>query len=463
MNALKLPFAKHIRNFTDIARRHKSLRKGLGRWRIYGFNIQSFIACLKSLLVTFLLINIANQAKAEIFVSEEDCEDPVVEAALFSYQRSKQPIWFIKSLTEIAKLNEAEAQNWFGENKAKFYLEGDPRVDKLRKDYGTILGLHNSSKNQFIKCNVKLIVFGEIDEQDVTYLKDYLQTFANPPFLEVDLISNGGSISAAIEIGKIIRDHYGLVNVGLTSYDNDRLGDRLKLLDKHLKYATWIKENSELAGTEDYRTVLRALKEVSEQNYAGDPLSNAQKVAQIIRHYRSQVGCYSACTLVYVGGVSRHLELNMKTSKSYSFGLHQHFIGDDYLEELDVNEAVELLKYTSNNIKNYLSEMGVSDDLFQLSVSIAKDDLLIVDDKQLSNIVPFVQAEYGAVIPEKVEKAVFSITPFLSEIAEEIPDEIPFDSFIDLVNERRRAGDNPALWAVYNDYHISRGQFSQKF
>jgi len=414
---------------------------------------------MKRLLAILSFILLANQASAEVYVFKQDCKDAAFEAALYNYNISLKPIWFTKSFPSVLKMNDDDAKRWFDQNKSKFF-------DKLEATKPEILSLrefNNSPKNPYISCNVGIIIFDEITEKDVAFIEAYLGKFANPPFLQVQLLSEGGEIIAAVKLGRIVREHYGLVTVGLSEYDYELLGEQLKKLDGRIKYADWLVQNKDKEDTDDYQTVLKAYDEVSQLHYTDEPLLNAQKVAKVIKHYRWQTGCYSACTLIYVGGVSRKLELDMRTSKGFPFGLHQHFIDEKYLDELDVADAVKLLQDSSTIIKTYLSDMGISEDLFQLASSVTKDDLLLLEEKKLSEIVPFVQAEYGAVIPEKVQEANVSIASFIANVADEVSGEIAFGSFVELINKRRKDGDNPILWANYNSYHITSGQFSQKF
>ena len=97
-------------------------------------------------------------------------------------------------------------------------------------------------------------------------------------------------------MGRLVRKHYELVNVGLESYQVEELSEQLKNLDRLIKYSQWIENGGKQ--TEDVQTVKRAYNELLELHYIDEPLENASKIAKILRLYQSKQGCFSACTLI---------------------------------------------------------------------------------------------------------------------------------------------------------------------
>lgn len=83
---------------------------------------------------------------------------------------------------------------WFELNK--------PLVDKLESRA-------SASKN----CRLQFQLYGKITHGDVIKLENELSSYRNKPFIKAYLNSSGGEVSAAIAIGKILRDHYGVVDV----------------------------------------------------------------------------------------------------------------------------------------------------------------------------------------------------------------------------------------------------------
>lgn len=76
--------------------------------------------------------------------------------------------------------------------------------------------------------------------------------------------------------------------------------------------------------------------------------------------------CVSACALAFLGGVKRSADPG-------SIGVHQAFFSDD--AGLDNKAAVATVQLMTGEIIGYLSDMGVSAKLLQLSLSIESSDM----------------------------------------------------------------------------------------
>ncbi|WP_245294875.1 hypothetical protein [Rhizobium rhizosphaerae] len=76
--------------------------------------------------------------------------------------------------------------------------------------------------------------------------------------------------------------------------------------------------------------------------------------------------CASACALAFLGGVKRSAEAG-------SIGVHQAFFSDDV--GVDQKTAVATVQALTGEIIGYLSDMGVSAKLLQLSLSIESSDM----------------------------------------------------------------------------------------
>lgn len=76
--------------------------------------------------------------------------------------------------------------------------------------------------------------------------------------------------------------------------------------------------------------------------------------------------CASACTLTFVGGVTRQAEPG-------AIGVHQSSFSSD--TNLDSRQAVTVVQSMTADIMTYLIEMGVDPKLLQLSLSVPSDDM----------------------------------------------------------------------------------------
>ncbi len=104
----------------------------------------------------------------------------------------------------------------------------------------------------------------------------------------------------------------------------------------------------------------------------GGSVVSAMKIGRAIRALNANTlqirstQCASACALAFLGGVKRSAEAG-------SIGVHQAFFSDD--AGLDNKVAVATVQAMTGEIIGYLSDMGVSAKLLQLSLSIESSDM----------------------------------------------------------------------------------------
>ncbi|MGO7979596.1 hypothetical protein ACC691_16980 [Rhizobium johnstonii] len=114
----------------------------------------------------------------------------------------------------------------------------------------------------------------------------------------------------------------------------------------------------------------------------GGNVASAMKIGRMIRalgvstlQIRS-AECASACALAFVGGVQRSADAG-------SIGVHQaSFSGD---AALDSKTAVTAVQAMTAEIIGYLTEMGVSPQLLQLSLSIESSDMRYLTSSEMAN------------------------------------------------------------------------------
>ena len=403
----------------------------------------------------------AKDTTAEVLLTDVSCNDLVFATVAGTYSVSSEPVWLMRELEKLSLIVDDQLEEWKSRYQSRFYRGDTPRtialeIEKLKAHY-------LSKENHHAQCKLSLIIHGYISDADVQKLRLMLADFKRPPYLQVTLSSEGGEVLAAIQIGRIMREHYATVDVGLSSYGQKQLGQRLKTLDNMLKYKEWLSENAAAAGTKDYLKVQEALTLLSSGYVGNISREEAEQIAKIYRANNRGSGCYSACVLLYVGGISRSLEYNPNTGGSYPLGVHQHFLPNSFLNDLDVDTAVTILRELSAEILQYFEVMGVPRELFDLAMTVEKDDLLLLTEKELVSTIPFAQPEYAAVIPDKVEQAQQYPPKYFKELTDELSDPVSMSEFMKAIDKERFRSSDITAWAVFNSYHIESAQSSQKY
>lgn len=85
--------------------------------------------------------------------------------------------------------------------------------------------------------------------------------------------------------------------------------------------------------------------------------------------------CASACTLAFVGGLSR-------TAEPGAIGVHQSSFSDD--ANIDGQSAVAAVQAMTADIMTYLIEMGIDPKLLQLSLSVGSSDMRYLTASEMS-------------------------------------------------------------------------------
>lgn len=232
-------------------------------------------------------------------------------------------------------------------------------------------------KRPMSQCTLFLYIYDEIKLDDVKKLKSILAEFSNPPFLHVTLNSSGGSVQAGIEIGRIVRQHYGIVDVNADNLITAI--EALKLADK-----TAERTNKKC---ESCRELALHYKYEKQKDKRTEGQLNDEKGK-----------CYSACVLIYAGGISR------LATFTADIGVHQHFLEKDYLKTLTVEQGIKQLRETTETLSDYFDELGINPELLQVALSVNKDKMRILDLCELQILLPFAVSEYANVIPDKFQE-----------------------------------------------------------
>ena len=290
-------------------------------------------------------------------------------------------------------------------------------------------------KRPMSQCTLFLYIYDEIKLDDVKKLKSILAEFSNPPFLHVTLNSSGGSVQAGIEIGRIVRQHYGIVDVNADNlitatvaaktyvthlqpnaqmtpqeykkaYEHHKSQENIaeanqvaNLFREHLGQ----KESSKIdQGVETFTHWVQANwfnKEYLDQELWEHIKYEKQKAKRTEGQLNDEKGkCYSACILIYAGGISR------LATFTADIGVHQHFLEKDYLKTLTVEQGIKQLRETTETLSDYFDELGINPELLQVALSVNKDKIRILGLCELQVLLPFAVSEYANVIPDKFQE-----------------------------------------------------------
>ncbi|MDB3966585.1 hypothetical protein N9399_02370 [Porticoccaceae bacterium] len=280
-------------------------------------------------------------------------------------------------------------------------------------------------------CTVYLQIYGKIQNDDVTAVKKAITGFANPPFLSVKLNSRGGSVEAGIEIGRIIRKHYGSTSISHYHFS--------QLLEKAHK-------EKNAGNSQKVREYVAQWQEIA--NEVGVDRSNTRRPAL----------CYSACALIYAGGIARLPNLG-------NLGVHQHFFSDSALESMSVEEGVINIRKTTRNISQYLEELGVNQSFLQLALSVNQDDIHIISKREHQLLLPHAVIEYANIIPKKKEEHVITFIKIYSNAISGATNQV--DRNADLRQLLELAYLNMAKhkevfrWANFQAYDLTVGKYYQ--
>jgi hypothetical protein len=199
----------------------------------------------------------------------------------------------------------------------------------------SILYANPVSANVLIKDNAptkSMIIYGEISKNDVTTIKDNINRIQN-----IDLMSNGGDIEAALDIGEIIYK---------TEYTLHLLIDEKRVNYKHYP-------------------IVRTIGGSTNGEYV--PLLSTQKTPI----------CSSACVLIYASARIRYTSLDnsLAIHNPYSTSIDGNY--DDFKSNRD--------RLKNRAIKQF-ERVGVSPLLWSLMESIPSEKLRPLDNKEMTDL-----------------------------------------------------------------------------
>ena len=227
----------------------------------------------------------------------------------------------LKKTGNFSKAREKQAETWAASNSAT--------LDRM-----------NAKNSRSVTCSLDVQIWGQITKTDVETLNSIVSGYANPPFIHAYLNSKGGSIDAAIEIGTLIRKHFGL---------------------------TFVDE------------------------YVKDGMKSE--------------GCYSACVLIYAGGIARTVAYDWDRRASIPIGVHAHYFSKSDLAKMSIDQSLNAIRASTRKIERYFSDLGINQDLLTFSKSIPSNRMHHLSHEELKRFLPYAVHEYRTVLVPKREEA----------------------------------------------------------
>ena len=144
-------------------------------------------------------------------------------------------------------------------------------------------------------------------------------------------------------------------------------------------------------------------------NSSGGEVLSAIKIGELVRNnygitrvvgYKGK--CFSACVLIYAAGIAKNIDIG-DDGNWLPIGVHQHFLESTSVQTMSIEDGINYLKGTSKEIEKYFEFLGISRQLLSISLSVPKNSLRILTEKELKLYLPFAVAEYAAIIPDKVK------------------------------------------------------------
>jgi len=193
-----------------------------------------------------------------------------------------------------------------------------------------------------------IIIFGEIAARDFDQISDRQNELA---YKDIGLISPGGDVTAALNIGRLIRQYEGNTTSGFPILFHSDNAEAMPLELK--KFASDL--NLELYGD-----------------------LNIEEQIEIYHGINSRVHCYSACVLIWISGVTRSVGRGQ-------WGIHRPYLASESADSNEVRMRYETLRV---NVEIYVSEMGVDSRFYDLMMNTPPDQIRVFEPNEIDELVP---------------------------------------------------------------------------
>lgn len=125
----------------------------------------------------------------------------------------------------------------------------------------------------------------------------------------------------------------------------------------------------------------------------GGDVSAAISIGRLVRKndfwtaIKANGKCYSSCALIFIAGVERH--------NFGELGLHRPYFASSPKSRETLEEKVPLMLST---LKNYINEMGVTDNFYQQMVNTEPSQVVIYDSDEYTALVPETDPTFSEIL-----------------------------------------------------------------
>ncbi|GGG46920.1 hypothetical protein GCM10011403_00040 [Pseudohongiella nitratireducens] len=218
-----------------------------------------------------------------------------------------------------------------------------------------------------------IFITGQIEKGDYEKVESITRDYINVVVkgrddkLKYILNSEGGDVGEAIKIGLLFRKSLAQVYVW---------GNRL--IHESEQEAQWILNERQKGWAQEYAT------QNSVVYSDGRPLAEAD--------FKK---CYSACVLMFLGGVQKQVSDNHywvngfradETSDVPVIGLHRPYVSQEQYAGLSISEAEGIYKNLEEAVRNYLREIGATQELADRMFKSASNEIDLVKDSDFRSM-----------------------------------------------------------------------------
>lgn len=240
-----------------------------------------------------------------------------------------------------------------------------------------------------------LFLEGPIEKGDARKFEDAVAEALANPFLDqlvLVLNSRGGSVSEAIEIGKLTRELLITTRTAATAYR--------KYFDDSDKD--------------------------SGKPWGGMSVADGD----LYREHPEAGRCWSACTIIFASGVIRQSVENFDKKNQFLFfptiGVHRPKMPDEEFSELDPVAAREAHASMLKNMGDFLLEMGSSHEFVTRTMATPSHDIDLVSSVELESMLPSIEPFFEDWIAAKCGRKTDVLTPAELMLYQRAPGKISY-------------------------------------
>jgi len=207
--------------------------------------------------------------------------------------------------------------------------------------FGTGLAEIQAAEITLVKKTSAIWIIGDIEDGDA--MKFQLLLAESDFVRQVILVSKGGSLAEAMVIGRMIRQNFIATKDAGGITPSNRCGAALSVLDE-----------------------------------SENPMTRTQE--------RNDCACYSACFVIWVGGIPRRGEPLRASDGRGGLGIHRPRFNSKFFSGLTATEAETQYDLLVEDTKNYLKEMDVPNYLIEKMFSVSSSNMYLLSREEIDEM-----------------------------------------------------------------------------